>query len=129
MVIYMLSNITRQLWLFVYIMLAIAGILLISLLIKILLDKKNGVTRIKGLSKEKRSAMHPSVPRNLLISKKKPEGLIIGSCKGKYVALPFNKSPAHQLIFGAPGTGKSTMIETALIYHFNREEIEQNEKK
>lgn len=125
----MLSNITKQLWLFVYIMLAILLLLLLVLFIKALSDKKNGATRIKEFSKEKRSAMHPHVPRNLLISKKKPEGLIIGTYKGKYVSLPFNKSPSHQIIFGAPGTGKSTMIETAMISHFNRKEIETNETK
>lgn len=124
----MLSKLTDTLWLFVCILLAIAGILLLALFIKTLIDKQNGVVKIKGFSKEKRAAMHPPVPRELLLSKKNPIGLIIGTYKGKYVALPFSKSPVHQLILGAPGTGKSTMIETALISHFNKEEIEQNEE-
>lgn len=51
-----------------------------------------------------------------------PDGLTIGRYKKLYVRIPFQESPEHLLLIGAPGSNKSTILENAIIYDFNVEE-------
>lgn len=68
-------------------------------------------------SKDKRLAQYRSVPGDYL--SKAPDGFTVGKHKNRYVRLPFQDSPEHQLILGSPGSNKSTSILSALIYNFN----------
>lgn len=113
----MLSRIGDVLWSFVFVCAAIAAILVLILLIQEHLDKKNGVSKRRHMSKEKRRAMYPSPPRRLL--SRHPSGLTIGTYKGKYVNLPFQQSPLHILGVGEPGVGKSSTLENAILAGLN----------
>lgn len=76
--------------------------------------KKKSVT---DLSRDKRLAQYHYVPDDYL--SKEPDGFTVGKYKRRYVRLPFQNSPEHQLILGSPGSNKSTSILSALIYNFN----------
>lgn len=79
--------------------------------------KMNSVTDI---SDDKRRAQNKPVPHRYLSNK--PDGLTIGRRGWKYVRIPFEKSPEHQLIYGSPGSKKSNVIKNALLYILNREQ-------
>lgn len=56
---------------------------------------------------------------------KDPDGLTIGKYKGKYVRIPFLDSPEHQLMYGAPGDGKSTTLLNAILWDYNFADIKE----
>ena len=71
---------------------------------------------IKKEPLQKRSAMYPVVPQELLSSE--PEGVIIGKWKSKYVRIPLSKI-YHYCILGGPGSGKtSTVLLDTLLANF-----------
>ena len=75
----------------------------------------------RELSSDKRAAQHHKVPSAYLSNE--PDGLTIGECRDhlrkKYVRLPFFESPEHQMILGAPGARKSSVILNALLWNYN----------
>ena len=72
-----------------------------------------------NISKEplqKRSAMYPAVPTELLSTE--PAGIILGKWKSKYVRIPLDKI-YHYCILGGPGSGKtSTVLLDTLLSNF-----------
>lgn len=71
----------------------------------------------RSLSADKRQALNHA-PSSKYLSRD-PNGFTVGKYHRKYVRLPFLSSPEHQLIIGAPGDGKSTTIENAILWNFN----------
>lgn len=74
------------------------------------LDIGAGLVPETGLKKEpaqKRIAMYPKVPGNLL--SRKPEGIILGTHKGRYVRVPL-KENFHTCILGGSGSGKTSTV-------------------
>ncbi len=69
------------------------------------------------LSESKKKALSHAPSKENLSSI--PNGLTFGRYGNKYVRTLFNDSPEHQLIYGAPGDGKSTTIQNAIIYDLN----------
>ncbi len=80
----------------------------------------SGKKNVTGLSADKKLAQDHSIPKKYL--SRKPNGLTIGKKGRKYVRLPFEDSPKHQLILGSPGSGKSTTLLNALLWNFNFED-------
>ena len=73
-------------------------------------------SNIKKKPYQKRSAMYPAVPTELLSTE--PEGIILGKWKSKYVRIPLNKV-FHYCILGGPGSGKtSTILLDTLLANF-----------
>lgn len=73
-------------------------------------------TGLKKESPEKRIAMYPKVPLELL--SKDPEGIILGKYKGKYVRLPLSYG-YHSCVIGGTGSGKtSTVLLDSLLTNF-----------
>ncbi|MBQ6334256.1 MAG: type IV secretory system conjugative DNA transfer family protein [Erysipelotrichaceae bacterium] len=83
----------------------------------------SGKKNVTDLSADKKLAQDHPVPKKYL--SKKPDGLTIGRKGRKYVRLPFEDSPKHQLILGSPGSGKSTTLLNALLWNFNFEETKK----
>lgn len=83
------------------------------------LDIGDGLIPDTGLKKEspqKRIAMYPKVPAELL--SREPEGIILGKYKNKYVRLPL-KENYHSCIVGGSGSGKtSTVLLDTLLCNF-----------
>lgn len=79
----------------------------------------DGLIPYDGLTKEsaqKQSAIYPRVPPDLL--SKKPEGIILGTYKNRYVRLPL-KNILHTCILGGSGSGKtSTVLLDTLLSDF-----------
>ena len=80
----------------------------------------SGKKNVTDLSADKKLAQDHPVPKKYL--SRKPNGLTIGRKGKKYVRLPFEDSPKHQLILGSPGSGKSTTLLNALLWNFNFED-------
>lgn len=76
-----------------------------------------GKESVTALSRDKQVAMRQAVP--VEYRNERPNGETIGKVGHDFVCLPFLKSPEHQLIIGAPGSGKSSMIINSLIWNFN----------
>ncbi|MBE7728082.1 MAG: type IV secretory system conjugative DNA transfer family protein [Enterocloster citroniae] len=73
-------------------------------------------TGLKKESAEKRVAMYPKVPPELL--SKEPEGIILGKYKNRYVRIPL-KDVYHYCILGGSGSGKtSTVLLDTLLANF-----------
>lgn len=68
-------------------------------------------------SDDKRKAQNRPISKEYLSWE--PSGLTVGRYRGRFVALPFLNSPEHQLILGAPGSRKSSLLTNALIYNYN----------
>ena len=77
------------------------------------------VNSVTAISDDKLKAQNKPIPSRYL--SKQPDGLTIGRRGFKYVRIPFEKSPEHQLIYGSPGSKKSNIIKNALIHNFQRE--------
>lgn len=75
---------------------------------------------VLDLSQDKMRAQNHPVSKTYLSDV--PDGLTIGRYKRKYVRIPFQESPEHVLLLGAPGSNKSTILENAIIYNFNIKE-------
>lgn len=79
----------------------------------------DGLIPYDGLTKEsaqKQAAMYPRVPPDLL--SKKPEGIILGTYKNRYVRIPL-KNILHTCILGGSGSGKtSTVLLDTLLSNF-----------
>ena len=79
----------------------------------------DGLIPETGLKKEsplKRSAMYPKVPAELL--SRKPEGIILGKYKNRYVRFPL-KDIYHCCVIGGSGSGKSsTVLLDSLLINF-----------
>ncbi|MCR5804209.1 MAG: type IV secretory system conjugative DNA transfer family protein [Clostridia bacterium] len=71
----------------------------------------------RSLSADKRQALNHAPSKEYF--SRNPDGLTVGKHNHKYVRIPFLDSPEHQLIIGAPGDGKSTTIENAILWNFN----------
>ncbi len=80
----------------------------------------SGKKNVTDLSSDKKLAQDHPVPKKYL--SKNPDGLTIGRKGRKYVRIPFEDSPKHQLILGSPGSGKSTTLLNALLWNFNFED-------
>lgn len=79
-----------------------------------------------SLSKDKKNAMHPCVPKEFL--SKEPHHLTVGTygkLPKQYVNIPFFQSPDHMLIIGSPGSQKTTTLLNMLLYNFNFSEIDE----
>ena len=73
-------------------------------------------SNIKKEPLQKRSAMYPVVPQELLSSE--PDGIILGKWRSKYVRIPLSKV-FHYCILGGPGSGKtSTILLDTLLANF-----------
>lgn len=73
-------------------------------------------TGLKKESAQKRVAMYPKVPPELL--SKEPEGIILGKYKNQYVRVPL-KDIYHYCILGGSGSGKtSTVLLDTLLANF-----------
>lgn len=73
-------------------------------------------TGLKKESAQKRVAMYPKVPPELL--SKEPEGIILGKYKNRYVRIPLN-DVYHYCILGGSGSGKtSTVLLDTLLANF-----------
>lgn len=73
-------------------------------------------TGLKKESAQKRVAMYPKVPLELL--SKEPEGIILGKYKERYVRIPL-KDIYHYCILGGSGSGKtSTVLLDTLLANF-----------
>lgn len=73
-------------------------------------------TGLKKESAQKRVAMYPKVPPELL--SKEPEGIILGKYKNCYVRIPL-KDVYHYCILGGTGSGKtSTILLDTLLANF-----------
>ena len=73
-------------------------------------------TGLKKESPQKRVAMYPKVPTELL--SKEPEGIILGKYKNSYVRIPL-KDIYHYCILGGSGSGKtSTVLLDTLLTNF-----------
>ena len=73
-------------------------------------------TNLKKEPLQKRSAMYPAVPPELLSTE--PDGIILGKWRSKYVRIPFDKI-YHYCILGGPGSGKtSTILLDTLLANF-----------
>lgn len=73
-------------------------------------------TGLKKDSPQKRIAMYPKVPSELL--SKEPEGIILGKYKNQYVRVPL-KDIYHYCILGGSGSGKtSTVLLDTLLANF-----------
>lgn len=73
-------------------------------------------TGLKKESAQKRVAMYPKVPSELL--SKEPEGIILGKYKNQYVRVPL-KDIFHYCILGGSGSGKtSTVLLDTLLANF-----------
>lgn len=73
-------------------------------------------TGLKKDSPQKRIAMYPKVPPELL--SKEPEGIILGKYKNQYVRVPL-KDIYHYCILGGSGSGKtSTVLLDTLLANF-----------
>ncbi|RHR44642.1 type IV secretory system conjugative DNA transfer family protein [Clostridium sp. AF18-27] len=73
-------------------------------------------TGLKKESAQKRVAMYPKVPPELL--SKEPEGIILGKYKERYVRIPL-KDIYHYCILGGSGSGKtSTVLLDTLLANF-----------
>ena len=71
------------------------------------------------ISKRKKKAQHPPVAKEYL--SKTPDGLVLGKEGKMFVRFPIAKGHAlSTIILGTPGSGKSTLILTSLIYQLNR---------
>lgn len=71
------------------------------------------------VSNRKRKAQHPPVDTEYM--SKVPNGLVLGSIGKYYVRFPITKGHAlSTIILGTPGSGKSTLILTSLIYQLNK---------
>lgn len=83
------------------------------------IDIGDGLIPETGLKKEsaqKRTAMYPKVPSELL--SREPEGVILGKYKNQYVRIPLNKI-LHSCILGGSGSGKtSTVLLDTLLANF-----------
>lgn len=76
-------------------------------------------TGLKKESAQKRVAMYPKVPPELL--SKEPEGIILGKYRNRYVRILL-KDVYHYCIFGGPGSGKtSTVLLDTLLANFATE--------
>lgn len=73
---------------------------------------------ISTSSSDKIKAQNRKVPRRYL--SRIPDGLTIGRRGFKFVRIPFELSPEHQVMYGSPGSAKSTIIKNALLHIFNR---------
>ena len=71
----------------------------------------------RELSADKVKALNHAPSKEYLA--RNPDGFTIGKFKGRFVRLPFLSSPEHQLIVGAPGDGKSTTLENAILWNHN----------
>jgi len=73
-------------------------------------------TGLKKVSPQKRAALYPKVPAELLA--KELEGIILGTYKSRYVRVPLS-SVFHYCIIGGSGSGKtSTIILDTLLANF-----------
>ena len=78
---------------------------------------------------EKNNAMYPPVPDSLLFDNVLDPGILLGvvhGSGGRPIGIPYDKNKAsgsHLVIFGSPGSGKSTSIMSTLIAMFMRAEI------
>ena len=72
---------------------------------------------VMSASKDKIIAQDHSAPDYYL--SKDLRGFIIGESDGKYVTIPFEKSPEHMLEFGSPGTGKTNSVKSTMLANFN----------
>lgn len=64
-------------------------------------------TKLKLESTQKRAAVYPKVPAELL--SKEPEGIILGKYKNRYVRVPLNET-FHYCILGGSGSGKTSTV-------------------
>lgn len=70
------------------------------------------------VSSRKRKAQYPPVDEEYL--SKVPDGLVLGRVGKYYVRFPISKGHAlSTIILGTPGSGKSTLILTSLIYQLH----------
>ncbi|MDO4509692.1 MAG: type IV secretory system conjugative DNA transfer family protein [Lachnospiraceae bacterium] len=75
----------------------------------------------------KRKAQHPPVDEKYLSDV--PDGLVLGKSGKKYVRFPIKEGNAlSTIILGTPGSGKSTLILTSLIYQQHRKLKKGDEK-
>lgn len=73
-------------------------------------------TGLKKESAQKRVAMYPKIPPELL--SREPEGIILGKYKNRYVRIPL-KDVYHYCILGGSGSGKtSTVLLDTLLANF-----------
>lgn len=71
------------------------------------------------ISERKKAAQHPPVAEEYLSDE--PDGLVLGREGKRFVRFPIAKGHAlSTIILGTPGSGKSTLILTSLIYQLNR---------
>ncbi|MCR4752034.1 MAG: type IV secretion system DNA-binding domain-containing protein [Eubacterium sp.] len=76
------------------------------------------------ISEDKTTAQHRPIPKRFL--SRTPDGLTVGQLgHGRYVRIPFLRSPLHQIIYGAPGSNKTTVILNSLIWNFNFAKVEE----
>lgn len=86
------------------------------------IDKEQDFSPIKhktGMERslDKNKAIYHKIPSEFLSDV--PNGLTLGKQGRKYIRIPFKNSPEHQLIYGAPGSNKSTSLLNSLIYSQN----------
>ena len=78
----------------------------------------------RNSSKDKRKAMYQNVDRYLLSSI--PDDFTVGKYRGKYFKIPIDTHDVtHCLVFGSPGSFKSSTLLNSLIWNFN---FEKNNK-
>ncbi len=66
----------------------------------------------------KRQAQHPRIPDKYL--SERPNGLVLGKIKKKFVRIPIKSgSCKNACLIGTPGSGKSVLLLTMLIYYIN----------
>lgn len=75
-------------------------------------------SNLSAPSLDKLKAQNKKIPHRYLSNK--PDGLTVGKRGYKYVRIPFESSPEHQVIYGSPGSGKSTILKNGLLHIFNR---------
>lgn len=74
----------------------------------------------KQNSKDKNKAMYKSVDRHLLSVV--PDDFTVGKYRGKYFKIPIDiHDVTHCLVFGSPGSFKSSTLLNSLIWNFNYE--------
>lgn len=75
----------------------------------------------KNMSKDKLKAMYP-IPKKEMLSKM-PNDFTVGKWNRKYFKIPIDVNDVtHCLVFGSPGSFKSSTLLNSLIWNFNFEE-------
>lgn len=74
----------------------------------------------KEVNPKRKEAQNPEIPSEFLSLK--PEGLVLGKYNRFFVRVPLKRNLVyHTLIMGLPGSGKSSLLLTMLLYQFHKE--------